>query len=47
LAQAELTYPGWLSKLLTHPVRGLDNYHQLFAQLERPNGAIKIYCELE
>ena len=47
LAQAELTWPGWLGRLLTHPVRGLDNYKQLFAQLENPNGAIKIYCELE
>lgn len=47
LAQAELAYPGWLSKLLTHPIKGLDNYAQLFAQLEHPNGAIKIFCELE
>ena len=47
LAQAELTYPGWLSKLLTHPIKGLDAYAQLFAQLEQPNGAIKIFCELE
>jgi threonine dehydrogenase-like Zn-dependent dehydrogenase len=47
LAQAELTFPAWLSRLLTHPVRGLDNYRQLFAHLERPNGAIKIYCDLE
>jgi threonine dehydrogenase-like Zn-dependent dehydrogenase len=47
LAQAELTYPGWLSKLLTHPVKGLDNYAQLFEHLEHPSGAIKIFCELE
>jgi threonine dehydrogenase-like Zn-dependent dehydrogenase len=47
LAQAEAEYPGWLRRLLTHPVRGLDNYHQLFAHLENPNGAIKIFCEVE
>jgi threonine dehydrogenase-like Zn-dependent dehydrogenase len=47
LAQAEATYPGWLRRLLTHPVRGLDNYRQLFAHLERPDGAIKIFCEVE
>jgi threonine dehydrogenase-like Zn-dependent dehydrogenase len=47
LAQAEAAYPGWLRRLLTHPVRGLDNYQQLFAHLEHPNGAIKIFCEVE
>src|SRR6266404_634793 len=33
MAQAEAEYPGWLSKLLTHPVRGLENYRQLFEAL--------------
>lgn len=47
MAQAEAEYPGWLARLLTHPVRGLDNYRQLFEQLQNPNGAIKIYCEIE
>jgi threonine dehydrogenase-like Zn-dependent dehydrogenase len=47
LAHGEAAYPGWLRRLLTHPVRGLDKYQQLFAHLENPNGAIKIYCELE
>jgi threonine dehydrogenase-like Zn-dependent dehydrogenase len=47
LAQAESTYPGWLQRLLTHPVRGLDNFHQLFEYLDRPNGAIKVFCEVE
>ena len=47
LAHAEAAYPGWLRKLLTHRVRGLDNYRELFAHLEHPNGAIKIFCELE
>lgn len=46
MAEAELEYPGWLSRLLTNPVRGLDNYRELFAQLQNPNGAIKIYCDL-
>jgi len=30
--------PGWLSRLLTHPVRGLENYQELFAKLTNPNG---------
>jgi threonine dehydrogenase-like Zn-dependent dehydrogenase len=47
LAQAEAAYPGWLRRLLTHPVRGLDNFRALFAHLNNPNGAIKIFCEVE
>jgi threonine dehydrogenase-like Zn-dependent dehydrogenase len=46
MAQAELEYPGWLERLLTDPVRGLDNYRELFERLQHPNGAIKIYCEI-
>ena len=40
LAQAEAEYPGWLSRLLTHPVKGLENYRELFDKLLNPNGAI-------
>jgi threonine dehydrogenase-like Zn-dependent dehydrogenase len=46
LAQAEAEYPGWLARLLTHRVRGLDNYQELFAKLTNPNGAIKVFCEV-
>src|SRR5882724_8813635 len=46
MAQAEAEYPGWLSRLLTHPVKGLENYHELFAQLTNGNGAIKVFCEV-
>jgi glucose 1-dehydrogenase len=46
MAQAEADYPGWLRRLLTNPVRGLDNYRELFQQLQNPNGAIKIFCEV-
>jgi len=45
-AQAELAYPGWLSKLLTHPVRGLDRYGQLIETLTDAKDAIKVYCEV-
>src|SRR5438876_6993028 len=47
MAQAEAEYPGWLARLLTHPVKRLDNYAELFDKLTSPNGAIKIYCEVE
>ena len=46
LAQAEAEYPGWLSKLLTDPVKGLENYAELFKTLTTPNGAIKVFCEV-
>ena len=46
MSQAEAEYPGWLRQLLTDPVRGLENYTQLFDRLQNPNGAIKIYCEV-
>lgn len=46
LSQAELQWPGWLRKLLTHPVKGLENYPTLFKTLEEAKGAIKVFCEV-
>jgi threonine dehydrogenase-like Zn-dependent dehydrogenase len=46
LAKAELEYAGWLGRLLTHPVRGLENYRELFRHLASPNGVIKAFCEV-
>ncbi len=46
MAMAEAEWPGWLSKLLTHPVRGLAQYEQLFAALTSGSGVIKAYCEI-
>lgn len=46
LAQAEAEYPGWLQRLLTHPVKGLENYQELFDQLTNAKGAIKVFCEV-
>ena len=46
MAQAEAEYPGWLGKLLTDPVSGLENYAELFQKLTSPNGAIKVFCEV-
>lgn len=46
LAQAEAEYPGWLTRLLTHPVKGLDNYAELFDKLTNAKGAVKVYCEV-
>ncbi len=46
MAQAESEYPGWLSRLLTHPVKGLENYRQLLDTLTGAKGAIKVFCEI-
>jgi len=46
LAQAEAEYPGWLSRLLTHPVRGLENYRELIETLTTARSAIKVFCEV-
>lgn len=46
MAQAEAEYPGWLGRLLTHPVSKLENYQELFSKLTNPNGAIKVFCEV-
>ena len=45
-AQAELAYPGWLDKLLTHPVAGLERYAELIETLTEAKDAIKVYCEV-
>ena len=46
LSRAELEYPGWLSKLLTHPVEGLENYHDMMRLLTQEKGAIKVYVNV-
>lgn len=46
MAQAVLEYGDWLSRLLTHPVVGLENYSELIETLSTAKGAIKVYCEV-
>lgn len=46
LAHAEAQYPGWLKRLLTHPVKGLERYAELFETLTTARGAIKVFCEV-
>jgi len=46
LSTAELQYPGWLKKLLTHPVKGLENYAEMIRLLTESKGAIKVFCEV-
>jgi glucose 1-dehydrogenase len=46
MAMAEAQYAGWLSRLLTHRVEGLENYRQLIDLLTTGRGVIKVYCEV-
>lgn len=46
LATCEAQYPGWLGRLLTHPVEGLEAYTQLFEHLTMGKGVIKAYCKV-
>jgi len=46
LSTAELQYPGWLRKLLTHPVKGLESYAEMMRILTEAKGSIKVYCEV-
>jgi glucose 1-dehydrogenase len=46
LAQAEAEYPGWVCRLLTDPVRGLENFGELFRKLTTSSGSIKVFCEV-
>ncbi len=46
LARAELEFPGWLSKFLTHPVDGLENYQQMMQLLTEAKGAIKVFVNV-
>lgn len=46
LSEAELQHPGWLSKLLTHPVPGLAEYNDLMRLLTEEKAAIKIFVDV-
>jgi threonine dehydrogenase-like Zn-dependent dehydrogenase len=46
LCRAELEFPGWLSKLLTHPVSGLENYEIMMTMLTAETNAIKVYVNV-
>jgi hypothetical protein len=45
MAMAEAQYDGWLRRLPTHSVRGLDQYEEMLEKLTSRD-AIKVYCEV-
>ncbi len=46
LIKAEAFFPGWLNKLLTTPVHGLENYNEMLRHLTEDKEAIKVYVEV-
>jgi threonine dehydrogenase-like Zn-dependent dehydrogenase len=46
MALAEAAFPGWLSRLLTHPVAGLDRYREMMDALTSGTDVIKVFCEV-
>jgi threonine dehydrogenase-like Zn-dependent dehydrogenase len=46
MLRAEAFYPGWLGKLLTTPIRGLDRYREMLDHLMHDREAIKVYVEV-
>src|ERR671937_614658 len=46
LVKAYAFYPGWLEKLLTTPVQGLESYEQMLRELTENKDAIKVFVEV-
>ena len=46
LTRASVEYPGWLDRLLTNPIDGLDNYQQMLRELTESADAIKVFVHV-
>jgi hypothetical protein len=46
LVRAEALHPGWLGRLLTTPVHGLEQHDELMRRLRDDEGAIKVFMDL-
>jgi len=46
MALAQAWYPGWLERLLTHPVRGLENYAEMMRLLTEDKSVIKVFAKI-
>ena len=47
MALAEAQHPGWLGRLVTHRVRGLENYEEMIRLLTEEKSAIKVLVEVD
>jgi threonine dehydrogenase-like Zn-dependent dehydrogenase len=46
MVKAEALYPGWLKKLLTTKISGLENYAEMLRHLTEDKEAIKVFVEV-
>jgi glucose 1-dehydrogenase len=46
LALGEVTYPGVIEKILTHPVAGIENYQEMMRLLVEDKDALKVYVNV-
>lgn len=46
MALGAALYPGWMEKLLSHPLRGLDKYAEMMRLLMEEKDAIKVYVQV-
>ena len=47
LALCEAMNAGWLSKMLTHPIEGIENFRQMFDYLNNgAQGMVKTFCQI-
>lgn len=46
LVKAEARFPGWLARLLTTPVHGLERYDEMLRHLTENRDAIKVYVQV-
>jgi threonine dehydrogenase-like Zn-dependent dehydrogenase len=46
LIKAQALFPGWLDKLLTTPIHGLERYEEMIRALTEDREAIKVYVEV-
>lgn len=47
MTQCESLYPGWLASMLTNPVKGIENFRQMFDLLNTgAPGMVKTFCQV-
>jgi hypothetical protein len=46
LARAQVTWPGWAERLITHRVAGLDRFDELLDLLRHGRDVIKVVCDV-
>lgn len=47
MAQCQSMFPDWLSKMLTNPIQGIDNFRQMFDLLNNgAHGMVKTFCQI-